>query len=621
MPATQCFAQAGQGDAPDSAVVRFAGDSGDGIQVLGDQFSLTSAIAGNDISTFPDYPSEVRAPQGSTYGVSAFQIQFGGRNIKTIGDSADVLIAFNPAALKTNLDILKPGGLIIADQGSFTRRGLQKAGYETSPLDDGSLEGYRLLVINITKQTMAATAPFELSKKDKQRCKNFWGLGLIFWLFHRDRDTTTAWLGKKFARKPEIAKANIAALNAGHAYGENIEAAHELYSCNIPAAKMPPGEYRAITGSEAAAWGLAAAAELSKRPLVFSSYPITPATTILHHLARLKDLGIVTFQAEDEIAAMCSAIGSSYGGKLGATASSGPGIALKTEAIGLAVAAELPVVIINSQRAGPSTGLPTKTEQSDLYQAVYGRNGDTPLPVLAARSPADCFDAVIEAARIAQKYMTPVIMLMDGYLGNASEPWLIPDMDKLPDISVKNWTDPEGFSPFMRDEHTLARAWAVPGTPGLEHRIGGLERDYETGDVSYDPENHQKMSQVRVDKIRTIAFDIPELEVDQGERDAELGVIGWGSTYGPISRAVSNMREKGASVAHVHLRHLYPFAYNQCDITNGFKRILVPEMNMGQLITLMQDNNCPHAEGLSKVTGRPFTVSELEEAIAARLGG
>ncbi len=621
MPATQCFAQHGQGGVPDSAVVRFAGDSGDGIQLLGDQFSLTSAIAGNAISTFPDYPSEVRAPQGSTYGVSAFQIQFGGRNIKTIGDSADVLIAFNPAALKTNLEILKPGGLIIADQGTFSKRGLKKAGYETSPLTDGSLEGYRLLAIDITKQTLAATAPFDLSKKDKQRCKNFWGLGLIFWLFHQKRATTTAWLDRKFAKKPEIARANIAALNAGHAYGENIEASHELYSCHIPAAEMPPGKYRAVTGSQAAAWGLAAASELSGRPLVFSSYPITPATTILHHLARLKDLGVITFQAEDEIAAMCAAIGTAFAGSLGATASSGPGIALKTEAIGLAVAAELPVVIINSQRAGPSTGLPTKTEQSDLYQAVYGRNGDTPLPVLAARSPADCFDVTIEAVRIALKYMTPVMMLMDGYLGNASEPWLIPDMNKLPDISVKNCTDPEGFSPFKRDADTLARLWAIPGTPGLEHRIGGLERDYVTGDVSYDPGNHQKMSQIRIDKVKGIASDLPELEIDQGERDAELGVIGWGSTYGPISRAVSNMREKGASVAHVHLRYLYPFARNQCEITSGFGRILVPEMNMGQLVTVMRDNNCPPAEGFSKVTGRPFTVTELEEAIAARLGG
>ncbi len=618
MSATQCFAQAGQGANVDSAVVRFAGDSGDGIQVLGSRFGLANAFAGNDIVTFPDYPSEVRAPQGSTYGVSAYQIQFGARDIKTIGDMADVLVVFNPAALKTNLEMLRHGGLVIIDESGFTRRYLQKAGYESSPLEDGTLEGYRVLAIDITKQTMLAVADMGLSKKDSQRCKNFWALGLVFWLFHRKRATTVAWLEKKFAAKPDIARANIAALDAGHVYGEAVEAAHEIYPCDIPPVKMPPGQYRAVTGSEAAAWGLASAAELSGRQLVFASYPITPASTILQTLARLKDIGVITYQAEDEIAAICAAIGASYSGSLGATATSGPGMALKTEAIGLAVMAELPLVIVNSQRAGPSTGLPTKTEQSDLYQAVYGRNGDTPLPVLAACSPADCFDTALEAVRLAFKYMTPVILLMDGFLGNAAEPWRLPDMDALP--RIKSGNGMEEINAFSRDPETLARAWATPGAAGLEHRIGGLERDYKTGNVSYDPANHQKMSQMRADKVRNIAFDVPALEVDQGEKGAELCVIGWGSTYGPISRAVGNMLAEGLSVAHIHLRHLFPFAYNQCELTSGFKHILVPEMNMGQLVTLMRDNNCPPATGLSKVTGRPFTVGELEMAIKEQLG-
>lgn len=618
MSSDLCFTEA-DAKAPDSAVVRFAGDSGDGIQLLGSQFGLTNAMAGNDIATFPDYPSEVRAPAGSTYGVSAFQIQFGGRNIRTIGDAADVLIALNPAALKVNLEELKQGSLIIVDEDAFTKRFLQKAGYDESPLDSGELDGYRVIKIGISKLTLAAVTHLEVTKKEAQRCKNFWALGFTYWLFHRERTATTAWLKKKFASKPTIAEANIAALNAGHAYGETIEATHEFIPCDLKPAEMPKGTYRTVTGSQAAAWGLAAAAELCGRRLGFCSYPITPATPILHSLATLKDIGVVTFQAEDEIAAMCSAIGCSYGGALGATATSGPGMALKTEAIGLAVMAELPVVIINSQRAGPSTGLPTKTEQSDLYQAIYGRNGDTPVPVIAARSPSDCFDATVEAARIAVTYMTPVIMLMDGFLGNASEPWAFPDMDKLPRIDTGHNVPKDEERPFHRNPVTLARDWVSPGRPGLEHRIGGLERDILSGDVSYDPENHQRMSQIRFDKIHNIAKDLPPLDVEQGELWDKLAVVGWGSTYGPISRAVMNMRAKGYSVAHIHLRYLHPFPKNQCKVLSTFDKLLVPEMNMGQLVSVMRDNDCPPAEGMPKVTGRPFTIAEIEAAIAARL--
>ena len=618
MSSEACFLEQ-DAAAPDSAVVRFAGDSGDGIQVLGSQFGLANAMAGNDIATFPDYPSEVQAPAGSTYGVSAFQIQFGGRNIRTIGDAADVLVALNPAALKVNLDELKPGSLIIVDEDSFTKRFLQKAGYEESPLETGELSAFRVLRIGISKLTLAAVKDIDVTKKEAQRCKNFWALGFTFWLFHRKRAATTEWLKKKFAKKPHIAEANIAALNAGHAYGEIIEASHELNPCEIKSADMDPGTYRMVTGSQAAAWGLAAAAELCDRRLGFCSYPITPATPILHSLSHLKDVGVVTFQAEDEIAAMCSAIGVSYGGALGATATSGPGMALKTEAIGLAVMAELPVVIVNSQRAGPSTGLPTKTEQSDLYQAVYGRNGDTPVPVIAARSPADCFDACIEATRIAVTYMTPVIMLMDGFLGNAAEPWRIPDLDKMPHIDTAHNVPRDEEKPFHRNPKTLARDWVSPGRPGLEHRIGGLERDILSGAVSYDPENHQRMSQIRFDKVHNIAKDLPPLQLEQGELWDKLAVVGWGSTYGPISRAVMNMRAKGYSVAHIHLRYLHPFPTNQCKVLSTFDKLLVPEMNMGQLVSVMRDNDCPPAEGMPKVTGRPFTIAEIEAAIAARL--
>ncbi len=606
-------------DRQETAIVRIAGDSGDGVQLVGGRFSIASALAGNDLVTFPDYPAEIRAPTGSIYGVSAYQLHFGGRDIKTIGDALDVLVAFNAAALKTNLERLRPGGILILDISGFTDANLRKAGYDISPLQDDSLGGYHSFFIDIGKLTLLATEPFGLTRKQSLRCKNFFVLGLLFWLFDRDRSKTALWLEEKFIKHPEIAAANIAAMNAGHAHGETIEAAGDLSKIHVPPFHMKPGLYRAVTGAEAMAFGLAAAAELSGRQLVLASYPITPASNILHKLAGFKDLGVITFQAEDEIAACGAALGASYAGALGVTTSSGPGIALKTEMIGLAVATELPLVIVNSQRAGPSTGLPTKTEQSDLFQAVFGRNGDAPLPVLAARSPGDSFDCAIEAARLAQKYMTPVMLLTDGFINNTAEPWAIPDIDDLPSIAVPNRTDPNDYQPYARNKDTLARDWAIPGTTGLAHRIGGLERDFLTGAVSYDPANHQKMSEMRKEKIERISLDIEPLKVDQGEEDADLAVVGWGSTYGPISRAVTTMRDRGLSVAHVHLRHIFPFPANQCKVMSRFKRLLVPEMNMGQMITLMKARDCPKASSLPKTTGQPFTVGELQAAIEAVL--
>ncbi len=606
-------------EAVETVVVRLAGDSGDGIQVVGAQIGLASALSGNDLETFPDFPAEVRAPVGTTYGVSAYQIHFGGRSIKTIGDEVDVLVALNPAALKTNLATLKNGGIVLIDAGAFTSRNIAKAGYETSPLEDDSLGPYQLFAPDISKLTMESVKESGLNKKASLRCKNFWALGLVYWMFDRKRQPTRDWLNQKFATNPDVANANIAALDAGHAYGETVEATGEIAGYTVQRIDMAPGLYRSVTGSEALAWGLAAAAELSGRKLVFSSYPITPASPVLHTLARLRDIGVVTFQAEDEIAAVCAAIGVAYAGGLGVTSSSGPGISLKQEAMGLAVSTELPLIIVNTQRAGPSTGMPTKTEQSDLNQALYGRHGESPIPVLAARSPADCFDVAVEAARIALCFMTPVILLSDGFIANASGPWKLPDLSKLPRIEVSNHTDREGFHAFLRDPETLARAWAVPGTPGCEHRIGGIEKDFSTGHISYDPDNHQKMTDVRAAKVAGIAASVPALAPDQGEADGDLAVIGWGSTYGPISRAVTNVRARGHRVSHVHLRHLRPFASNQQELLAGFKRVLAPEMNAGQLVRLMRAEGCTRIEGLSKVTGKPFLVREIEAAIFARL--
>ncbi|WP_136657301.1 2-oxoacid:acceptor oxidoreductase subunit alpha [Nitratireductor sp. XY-223] len=604
-----------EGSTVETVVVRFAGDSGDGIQVIGSQLGLASAMAENDLGTFPEYPSEVRAPVGTTYGVSAYQVHFGGRPIKTIGDEADMLVALNPAALKTNLDILKKGGTILVDSGTFTQRNFEKAGYSASPLEDGTLDGYRILAPDISKLTLESVADIGLNRKASLRCKNFWALGLVYWMYGRDRQPTIAWLEHKFAGNKDVATANIAALNAGHAYGETVEAT----ALEVARITPEPGTYNFVTGYEALAWGLAAAAELSGRRLVFSSYPITPASPLLHTLARLSDIGVTTFQAEDEIAAICAAIGVSFAGGLGVTSSSGPGIALKQEAMSLAVSAELPLIIVNTQRAGPSTGMPTKTEQSDLNQALYGRHGESPLAVLAAGSPAECFEMAIEAARIALTYMTPVILLSDGFVANSSSPWILPDIDQLPRIDVANHAEPESFNPYDRDPETLARTWAVPGTPGCEHRIGGIEKDFATGHISYEPDNHQKMTDVRADKIAGIAKSIPRLEPDQGPAEGDLAVVGWGSTYGPISRAVTNLRARNYSVSHIHLHHLRPFAANQGNLLAAFRRILVPEMNTGQLAALLRAEGCTNVEALNKMTGRPFQVAEIEEAILSRL--
>ncbi len=603
----------------EAAVVRFAGDSGDGMQVTGGQFTLATALAGNDLATFPDYPAEIRAPAGTTFGVSSFQINFGSRVIKTSGDSFDVLVAMNPAALKVELPGLKPGGVIVVDTRDFDERHLRRAGIDSNPLEDGSLDPYRVIALDISQLTMDAVAEHGLNKKEALRCKNFWALGYIYWMFARDRAPTVEWLREKFAKLPDVAEANIAALNAGHALAETAEQQDNFHGFALAKAEIEPGLYRTVTGAEAMAWGLAAAGVLSGLETVFCSYPITPASPVLHSLSRLGDYGVTTFQAEDEIAAVCAAIGASYAGKIGVTSSSGPGVALKGEALGLAISTELPLVLVNSQRAGPSTGMPTKTEQSDLFQAVYGRNGDAPLCVIAARSPADCFDVAIEAVRIAIKFMTPVIVLTDGYIGNAAEPWLIPDLESISPLKVSFRTDPEGFEPFVRNPETLARDWVKPGTPGLEHRIGGIEKDARTGHISYDPANHQKMTELRAAKIQGIASHLMPQKVEAGPERGELAVVGWGSTYGPISRAVENLSNRGVAVSHIHLRHIWPLPSNLGDLLAGFKRVLVPEMNDGQLVKLLRSEYLVDAESLNKVTGQPFKIAELESAFEARL--
>jgi len=603
----------------ESAVVRFAGDSGDGMQLTGSQFTMTAAIAGNDLATFPDFPAEIRAPAGTTFGVSAFQINFGARKIMTSGDKLDVLIAMNPAALVTNLEDVKPNGIVIADSGAFTDRNLAKAGYDENPLENNSLENYRLVKIDMSRLTVEAVKEFGLSNKEALRSKNMWALGLVYWMYGRKRQASVDWLEAKFAKNPDIAKANIAALNAGHAFGETAEMPAELGNFDVEPAKIEPGLYRTITGAESVSLGLLAGSLLADLKIAFCSYPITPASSLLHQLARMKEFGVVTFQAEDEIAAAAAAIGASYAGSLGITSSSGPGIALKMEAIGLAIATELPLVVINSQRAGPSTGMPTKTEQSDLYQAVYGRNGDAPMPVISVSTPSDGYEVAIEAVRIATKFMTPVMVLTDGYITNASEPWRIPNAEDAERFDVTFRTDPENFQPFMRDDETLARPWVKPGTPDLMHRIGGIERSYDSGHISYDPENHQKMTDVRAAKVLGIANDIPEQQVDVGEAGGKLVVVGWGSTYGPINRAVNNMRDEGLDVSQVHLRYIWPLPRNLEELLGSFDQILVPEMNNGQLRTLLRDQYLLPAEGLNKVNGKPFLIGELEDAIRARL--
>ncbi|WP_070935609.1 2-oxoacid:acceptor oxidoreductase subunit alpha [Edaphosphingomonas haloaromaticamans] len=604
----------------EAIVVRFAGDSGDGMQLTGGQFTLSTALAGNDLATFPDFPAEIRAPQGTLFGVSAFQINFGSTAIETAGDAPDVLIAMNPAALKSNVGALKPGGLIIADEGEFGVRNLAKAGYEASPLEDGSLARWQVLSFNISQLTLDAVKPFGLGNKEALRCKNMWTLGLALWMFDRDREPLIQWLKEKFAKAPTLAEANIAALNAGHAFGETAEISGPLKQHHIAAAPAEPGLYRTITGAESISLGLVAGAQLAGVKMFFGGYPITPASAILHHLSRLKEYEVTTFQAEDEIAAIAAAIGASYAGQLGVTSSSGPGIALKGEAMGLAVMTELPLVIVNSQRGGPSTGLPTKTEQSDLYQAVYGRNGDAPLPVIAARSPADAFDCAIEAVRIATQFMTPVILLTDGYIANAAEPWKVPDMSGYAPFPVQYLENvPEGgFKPYGRDEK-LARPWVKPGTPGLIHRIGGIEKAVDTGHIDYAPANHQAMTDLRRAKVDGVADHIPELEVTLGEAKGRLVLVGWGSTFGPIHQAVRRQRAKGRDVHHVHIRHIWPLPRNLGDLLKGYDKIIVPEMNTGQLKTVLRDQYLVDARPLNKVSGQPFRIAEIEAAIEEAL--
>jgi len=605
--------------APEAVVVRFAGDSGDGMQLTGGQFTLSTALAGNDLATFPDFPAEIRAPQGTLFGVSAFQINFGSSAISTAGDAPDVLIAMNPAALKTNVVDLKPGGLIIADTGEFNERNLAKAKYAANPVEDGSLAKWQVLAFDISALTLASVKPFGLGNKEALRCKNMWTLGLALWMFDRDRQPIVDWLKGKFAKNAVLADANIAALNAGHAYGETAELSGPLKQLHVAPAPVADGLYRTVNGAEAISLGLVAGAQLASLPMFFGGYPITPASAILHHLSGLKEYGVTTFQAEDEIAAIASAIGASYAGSLGVTSSSGPGIALKGEAMGLAIMTELPLVIINSQRGGPSTGLPTKTEQSDLYQAVYGRNGDSPMPVIAARSPADAFDCAIEAVRIAVQYMTPVMLLTDGYIANAAEPWKVPDMDSYAPfpVSFLEVAQDGGLLPYARDDN-LKRPWIKPGTPGLMHRIGGIEKEIDTGHINYEAANHQAMTEIRRDKVLGVAKGIRQA-VEQGNESGKLVVVGWGSTFGPIDQAVRRARAKGLDVAHIHIRHIWPLPENLGDLLKAYEKILVPEMNTGQLKTVLRDQYLVDARPLNKVSGQPFRIAEIEAAIEGLL--
>ena len=606
---------------PEAVVVRFAGDSGDGMQLTGGQFTLSTALAGNDLATFPDFPAEIRAPQGTLFGVSAFQINFGSTDITTAGDAPDVLVAMNPAALKTNVQALKPGGLIIVDTGEFTKRNLEKAKYEASPIDDDSLAKWQVLAFDISAQTLESVKPFGLGNKEALRCKNMWTLGLALWMFDRDRGPLIDWLKDKFEKNPVLADANIAALNAGHAYGETAEISSSVAQLNIAPVASPPGLYRTVTGAEAISYGLVAGAQLAGLKMFFGGYPITPASSILHSLVKMKEFGVTTFQAEDEIAAICSAIGASYAGQLGVTSSSGPGIALKGEALGLGVMTELPLVVVNSQRGGPSTGLPTKTEQSDLYQAVYGRNGDTPLPVIAACSPADAFEVAIEACRIAVQYMTPVMLLTDGYIANAAEPWKVPDPKNFEPFPVKFLEELNGGDrvlPYKRDERGV-RPWIKPGTPGLMHRIGGIEKAIDTGDLDYSPDTHQIQTDARKAKIDGIAKDIPAQEVSLGKAGGKLAVVGWGSTFGPIHQAVRRQRAAGADVSHIHVRHIWPMPENLGELLKSYDKILVPEMNTGQFKTVLRDQFLVDAKPLNKVSGQPFTIAEIEAAIEGEL--
>ena len=579
------------------------------MQLTGTQFTNTTAIVGNDISTLPDFPAEIRAPAGSLPGVSGFQLNFSNHDIRTPGDEPNVLVAMNPAALRVNIEDLEPGGILITNTDAFNENNLKKAGYTVNPLEDGSLTGFRLFKLPITTLNRAALRDeVKLPSKEIDRCKNFWALGLMYWLYDRPLEPTERWIEAKFKRNAEVAKANLTALKAGFAYAEAAEIFTTHY--RVRKAAIAPGKYRNITGNEATALGFVAASVLAKRPLFYASYPITPASDILHELSTRKNFGVKTFQAEDEIAAVCAAIGAAFAGQLGLTGTSGPGLALKSEAIGLAVMTELPIVIVDVQRGGPSTGLPTKTEQADLLQAMFGRNGECPVAIVAAATPGDCFHMAIEAFRIATRHMLPVILLTDGYLANGAEPWRVPAMDELPRFEVEFATDPNGFFPYSRDPDTLARPWAIPGTPGLEHRIGGIEKQDITGNVSYDPENHMHMVVTRAEKVARIADDIAELEVF-GESEGRLLVVGWGSTYGAITSAVEEMQHQGKSVSSAHIRHLNPFPKNLGDLLGRFDRVLVPELNMGQLAMLLRARYLVPAVSFPKVKGKPFKISEL----------
>ncbi len=603
----------------DRVTIRFAGDSGDGMQLTGDRFTSETAAFGNDLSTLPDFPAEIRAPAGSIAGVSGFQLHFADHDILTPGDAPDVLVAMNPAALRANIGDLPKGATLIVNIDAFTARNLDKVGYAANPLEDGSLADYAVHGVGLTSMTLEALKGFDISKKEAERAKNMFALGLMSWLYHRPTEATVVFLERKFATRPLIAKANVTAFKAGYNFGETTEVFAVSYE--IKPAKLPPGTYRNISGNLALSYGLIAASQLSGLPLFLGAYPITPASDILHELSKHKAFGVRTFQAEDEIAGVGAALGAAFGGSLGVTTSSGPGIALKAETIGLAVSLELPLLVIDIQRSGPSTGMPTKTEQADLLQVMFGRNGEAPVPVVAACTPSDCFHAAVEAARIALKYRTPVVLLSDGYLANGSEPWLLPDVAELPEIPVAFATEPnhEGeFWPYLRDEVTLARPWAVPGTPGLEHRIGGLEKADGTGNISYDPDNHDRMVRLRAAKVAGIAADIAPLEVD-GQEGARLLVLGWGSTYGPVGAAIRRVRAEGGKVAQAHLRHLNPFPANLGEVLRRYDKVLIPEMNLGQLRMLVRSQFLVDAIGFNRVRGLPFKAEELANTITGLL--
>jgi 2-oxoglutarate ferredoxin oxidoreductase subunit alpha len=595
------------------AVVRFAGDSGDGMQLTGTEFTREAAMHGNDLATFPDYPAEIRAPAGTTAGVSGYQIQFAAHEVFSPGDQPDTLVAMNPAALKVHLGDLKRGGLLIVNEAAFKQGDLDRAGWKSNPLNDGSLDGYRVIKVDFERLVQKAVEGTGVSTKDAGRCKNFYALGLVFWIYSRDTEREELAIREKFAKSPPLAEANLRAFKAGYFYGETTEALDAQYA--IAPARLRPGKYRNVTGNSALALGLIAAGQKAGLRLFFGSYPITPASDILHELSKYRRFKVTTFQAEDEIAAIASAIGASFAGALGMTASSGPGLALKTEAMGLALMTELPLVIVNVQRGGPSTGLPTKTEQSDLFQAVYGRNGECPIPVIASRSPADCFEVAYEACKIAVDYRTPVILLSDGSLANGSEPWLLPDLNALPKIEPNFTTDPAGFMPYKRDEK-LARPWVKPGTPGLEHRIGGLEKDSLTGNVSYDAANHEKMVRTRAEKVRGIADGFPRTEAYY-DQEGEVLVIGWGGTYGSITQAVIEARGTGLRVGHVHLRHIFPLPNDLTDVVARYRAVLVPELNTGQLRLHLRGQLGIESTGLNKIQGKPFHVAEVRSAIEA----